>query len=66
MGQNYRQLVAWQKAVELVEAVYKVSTGFPREDIYVLTSQVWRAAVSIPSNIAEGEGRSLQPSFAAS
>jgi four helix bundle protein len=46
---NYRDLIAWQKAMDLVEDVYKASRDFPREEIYALTSQIRRAAVSIPS-----------------
>ena len=56
-GRNYRDLIAWQKAMDLVEMVYQATRGFPKEEIYGLTSQVRRAAVSIASNIAEGEGR---------
>ena len=54
---NYRELITWQKAMDLVEEVYKESRHFPREEMYALTSQIRRAAVSIPSNIAEGQGR---------
>lgn len=54
---NYSDLIAWQKALDLVEAVYNVSASFPREEMYGLTSQIRRAAVSVPSNIAEGQGR---------
>ena len=54
---NYTELFAWQKALDLVEAVCMLSAGFPREEIYGLTAQTKRAAVSIPSNIAEGQGR---------
>jgi four helix bundle protein len=54
---DYRDLIVWQKAMDLVEAVYRVSAVFPREEIYGLTSQIRRAAISIPSNIAEGNGR---------
>ncbi len=56
---HYRDLVAWQKAMDLVEDVYRVSQSFPREEVYGLTNQVRRAAVSIPSNIAEGQGRGV-------
>ena len=49
--------MAWQKAMDLVTAVYQLNTGFPREEIYGLVSQMRRAAVSVPSNIAEGQGR---------
>jgi four helix bundle protein len=56
-GQSYRELVAWQRAVDLVEAVYRETQTWPREEIYGLTNQARRAAVSIPANIAEGQGR---------
>jgi four helix bundle protein len=61
--QSYRDLIAWQKAMELVESVYRATTTFPREEIYSLTAQIRRAAVSIPSNIAEGQGRSTTRDF---
>lgn len=54
---QYSDLVAWQKAMDLVEEVYKITRGFPKEELYGLTSQLRRAAVSIPSNIAEGQSR---------
>jgi len=57
MGKSYRDLVAWQKAMDLVTAIYQVSTSFPKGELYGLTSQLRRAAVSVPSNIAEGQGR---------
>jgi four helix bundle protein len=57
MGKSYRDLVAWQKAMDLVTAVYRASARFPHSEIYGLTSQLRRASVSIPSNIAEGQGR---------
>lgn len=60
---HYQELIVWQKAMDLVEEVYRVSKTFPREEIYGLTSQVRRAAVSIPSNIAEGQGRTTTPDF---
>ena len=60
---NYQELIVWQKAMDLVEEVYVVSKSFPREEIYGLTSQLRRAAVSIPSNIAEGQGRRTTPDF---
>ena len=60
---NYQELIAWQRAMDLVETVYKASQGFPREEIYALTSQIRRAAVSIPSNIAEGQGRRTTTDF---
>ena len=55
MAQHFKDLVVWQKAMDLVVAVYKVSEGFPQREIYSLTNQIRRAAVSVPSNIAEGQ-----------
>ena len=60
---SYRQLVVWQKAVELVLEVYRATQDFPKEEMYGLTSQLRRAAVSVPSNIAEGQGRSSTGEF---
>ena len=57
MGRSYKDLFAWQKAVELVTEVYRETAKFPRDEAFGLTSQVRRAAVSVPSNIAEGQGR---------
>ncbi len=51
---SYKDLVVWQKAMALVADVYRVTRGFPREEIFRLASQMRRSAVSIPSNIAEG------------
>jgi four helix bundle protein len=61
VGTSYRDLRVWQLAMELVTAVYAQTRSFPREEIYGLTSQMRRSAVSIPSNIAEGKGRSTDP-----
>lgn len=58
MKRNHRSLKAWQQAVELVERIYAVSRTFPKEELFGLTSQMRRAAVSIPANIAEGSARS--------
>jgi four helix bundle protein len=57
MGQAYRDLQVWHRSMDLAEAVYEVSKNFPREELYGLTSQLRRSAISIPSNIAEGSGR---------
>ena len=57
MSDSYRDLRVWQRAMELVVTVYAVTRGFPKEELYGLVSQMRRAAVSIPSNIAEGKGR---------
>jgi four helix bundle protein len=58
MGTSYRDLRVWQLAMELVVGVYEQTCGFPKQEIYGLTSQMRRSAISIPSNIAEGKGRS--------
>ena len=55
--QKYSELIVWQRAMDLVESVYRVSKEFPKEELYGLTSQLRRAVVSIPSNIAEGQSR---------
>lgn len=60
---NYQDLIVWQKAMDLVELVYAETKSFPREEIYGLTSQLRKAAVSIPSNIAEGQGRRTTADF---
>jgi four helix bundle protein len=57
---TYRDLKAWQKAMELVTAIYAATKPFPKEETYGLAGQMRRAAVSIPSNIAEGQGRRLE------
>lgn len=63
MGYQYRQLIAWQKAISMVSRAYQLTQGFPREEVYGLTSQMRRAAVSVPSNIAEGQGRRSKGEF---
>ena len=55
MAQHFKDLVVWQKAMDLVVEVYRTSEKFPRRETYSLTDQIRRAAVSIPSNIAEGQ-----------
>ena len=57
MPQDFRDLVVWQKAIELTVLIYKLTRGFPNEEQYGLTSQMRRASISIASNIAEGRGR---------
>ena len=57
MGQSYRELIAWRKAMQFVPEVYRATKRFPREEVYGLASQLRRAAVSVPSNIAEGQAR---------
>jgi four helix bundle protein len=60
---NYRDLIVWRKAMDLAAEVHLLSKGFPRDELYGLTSQVRRAAVSIPSNIAEGQARQSTAEF---
>jgi four helix bundle protein len=60
---DYRDLIVWQKSMDLVVGCYQISQSFPAVEKYGLTSQLRRAAVSIPANIAEGHGRSLTNVF---
>ncbi|MEN6407522.1 MAG: four helix bundle protein [Thermoguttaceae bacterium] len=60
---DYRELIVWQKSMDLVTAVYQATDGFPKTEIYGLTSQIRRAAISIPSNIAEGQARNTTRDF---
>jgi len=55
MAQHFKDLIAWRKAMDLVNSVYDVTDAFPKRETYSLTDQIRRAAVSIPSNIAEGQ-----------
>jgi four helix bundle protein len=57
MGQAFRDLLVWQRSMQLTVAIYSLTQGFPQEERYGLTSQIRRSAVSVPSNIAEGQGR---------
>jgi len=61
---SHRDLIVWQKAMDLVVPLSDLSRSFPREEIYGLTSQIRRAIVSVPSNIAEGQGRGVGNEFA--
>lgn len=54
---NYKDLNIWKRSIELVKNIYEISNSFPKEELYVLTSQLRRTAISIPSNIAEGFSR---------
>jgi four helix bundle protein len=60
---SFRDLRVWQAGMELVEQVYLLTQGFPRQESYGLTSQIQRAAVSVPSNIAEGHSREYSKEF---
>ena len=63
MLKNYKELKVWQKAYQLCLEVYKITRGFPSDEKYGLTSQMRRAAVSVPSNLAEGYGRKTTPEY---
>jgi four helix bundle protein len=60
---THKDLDAWKKSIELVERIYSITKQFPQEELYGLTSQLRRAAVSIPSNIAEGAARGSKKDF---
>ena len=64
MIQSHKDLIVWQKGVDLVLSIYKLTKDFPKEEIYGITSQIRRAAISIPSNIAEGRSRGTRKDFA--
>lgn len=60
---NYKELKIWQKSVDLAVRIYEITKEFPKEELYGLTSQIRRCAISIPSNIAEGAGRNSKKEF---
>lgn len=60
---SYKDLIVWQKSMDLVEMIYQVTKSFPKDEQYGLTNQLRRAAVSIPSNIAEGQARNSTAEF---
>ena len=61
---DHRQLVVWQKGIALTLETYRISRRFPRDETYGLTNQIRRAAVSIPANLAEGNGRTHRAEYA--
>src|ERR1700722_15224474 len=63
MGNSFRDLDVWHLGVELAETVYRITARFPKAELFALTAQMRRAAVSIPSNIAEGRGRDSSREF---
>jgi four helix bundle protein len=63
VASSYKDLRAWKQAMDLALAIYRNTRGFPKEELYGLTAQLRRAAVSVPSNIAEGKGRSSDKDF---
>ena len=62
-GSHFKDLVVWKKAIDLVTEVYKITGTFPKEELFSLTNQIRRAAISVPSNIAEGQQRSAAREF---
>ena len=62
--QSYKDLIVWQRGMDLAVETYQLTQRFPREEMYGLTSQVRRSAVSVPSNVAEGQGRGVGAEFA--
>jgi four helix bundle protein len=66
MLKNYKELKVWQKSCQLCLAIYKATRAFPKIDGFGLTSQIRRAVLSIPSNIAEGYGRKTTPDYSRS
>jgi four helix bundle protein len=63
MGESFRNLAVWQRAIELTLPVYKLTTSFPDSERFGLTNQLRRTAVSVASNIAEGYGRSTKGEY---
>ncbi len=64
MANEYKSLIVWQKSMELVDEVYKLTKLLPQEELFALSTQMRRACVSIPSNIAEGYERGTQKEYA--
>lgn len=62
-ARNYRELIVWQESIQLAKVIYKLTEKFPRTEIYALSDQIRRAAVSVPSNIAEGQARKAPGDF---
>ena len=60
---SYKELIVWQKSMELVEEIYRLVGSLPKEELFSLSNQMKRAAISIPSNIAEGHGRNTAKDF---
>ena len=63
MLRNFKELKVWQKSYKVCLDIYTTTKGFPRDELYGLSSQIRRAAVSVPSNIAEGYGRKTTPDY---
>ncbi len=63
MAQSFRDLQVWQRSMDLACSIYRLTQEFPREELYGLTSQMRRSAISVPSNIAEGQARNSTGEF---
>ncbi|WP_158824536.1 four helix bundle protein [Granulicella sp. S156] len=63
MAEGYRDLIVWQRSVQMTVAIYRLTENFPKEEVYGLTSQLRRAGVSVASNIAEGWGRQSEGEY---
>jgi four helix bundle protein len=63
ISQSFRDLLVWQRAMQLTESIYRLTQDFPRAELYGLTSQIRRCAASVPSNIAEGQGKGSHGEF---
>ena len=61
--ESFKDLIVWQKGLEIVNDIYKATKKFPKDELYCLTSQIRRAAISIPANIAEGWGRGTTKNY---
>jgi len=62
-ARNYRELIVWQEAIKIAKAVYELTGKFPKQETYALADQIRRAAVSVPSNIGEGQARKSPGDF---
>lgn len=60
---NFKELLVWQRSIDFVTEIYRTAEAFPKDEIYGLISQIRRAAVSIPSNVAEGNSRRSKPDY---
>lgn len=61
--QNFKELLVWQKGMQLVREIYAITKQFPKSEVYALASQMQRSAIAIPSNIAEGHRRNHKPEY---
>jgi four helix bundle protein len=61
---SFRDLIVWQRAMDVADGVYRLTSGYPRDELFGLTSQTRRAAVSVAANIAEGHGRGTRAAYA--